>query len=94
MHEDIDVRTHDVVEKGMVESGLTTDPACAAPEDGGDSGEQPEEQPNRLVMEIGRRDPTNSRRGRCEGIGKECRSKKDEAVQLEHSSHRPTLAWH
>ena len=32
---------------------MTTDPACAAPEGGAESGEQPEEPPNRLDMKTG-----------------------------------------
>ena len=43
--------THDVVEEHGG-SALTMDPACAAPEEGAVSGEQPEERPNRPVMEM------------------------------------------
>ena len=34
-------------------SGLMMDPACAAPRGGAESGEQPEERPNRSLMETG-----------------------------------------
>ena len=34
-------------------SESTTDPACAPPEDGGESGEQPDRQPNRLARRTG-----------------------------------------
>ena len=36
---------------------MTTDPACAAPEGGAESGEQPEERPNRLAMVTGLKRP-------------------------------------
>ena len=39
------------------------DPTCIAPEEGAESGEQPEEQPNRLAMETGSERPnTKSKR--------------------------------
>ena len=44
-------------EKIMVDLCLTTDPACAAPEEGAERGEQPDEQLKKLVTEIGSERP-------------------------------------
>ena len=38
---DVSNRHMTVIEKGMMDSGLMTDPACAAPQDGAEFGEQP-----------------------------------------------------
>ena len=42
---------------------MTTDPTCAAPEEGAGSGEQPEERPKKLATETGSARPSVTPKG-------------------------------
>ena len=78
-------------------SVLTTDPACAAPGRGAESGDQPEERLKALATESGSKRPCVKQQRKRErqkgGKGKrETDRETDQTAQRKHSAHRPARA--